>query len=127
MPTVSLLLGQGTGGGGLALLPADVTLAAQHAWLSPLPPEGASAILFRDASRAGEMARRQKISASDLMDIGVVDWIIPERPDAAVEQRSFCRRTGEWIAYALATALALPPESRLERRAERYLPSPSGG
>jgi acetyl-CoA carboxylase alpha subunit len=37
-PTLSLMLGQGTGGGALALLPADRVVAAQHAWLSPLPP-----------------------------------------------------------------------------------------
>src|SRR6478735_8019878 len=44
-PPVSVLLGQGAGGGALALLPADRTIAAQHSWLSPLPPEGASAIV----------------------------------------------------------------------------------
>ena len=45
-PTLSVLLGQGTGGGALALFPADRTIAAQHGWLSPLPPpEGASAIV----------------------------------------------------------------------------------
>lgn len=37
-PTLSVLLGQGTGGGALALFPADRTIAAQHGWLSPLPP-----------------------------------------------------------------------------------------
>src|SRR5205085_9623732 len=40
VPTVSVILGQGTGGGALALLPAQVVVAAQNAWLSPLPPEG---------------------------------------------------------------------------------------
>ena len=39
-PTLSVLLGQGTGGGALALFPADRTIAAQHGWLSPLPPRG---------------------------------------------------------------------------------------
>jgi acetyl-CoA carboxylase carboxyl transferase subunit beta len=42
------MLGEGSGGGALALLPADRVVAAQHAWLSPLPPEGASAIVHRD-------------------------------------------------------------------------------
>ena len=41
-PTLCLMLGEGNGGGALALLPADRVVAAQHAWLSPLPPEGAS-------------------------------------------------------------------------------------
>ncbi len=47
-PTLCLMLGEGNGGGALALLPADRVVAAQHAWLSPLPPEGASAIVHRD-------------------------------------------------------------------------------
>ena len=56
-PTLCLMLGEGNGGGALALLPADRVIAAQHAWLSPLPPEGASAIVHRDLDHAPEMAR----------------------------------------------------------------------
>ena len=51
-PTLCLMLGEGNGGGALALLPADRVIAAQHAWLSPLPPEGASAIVHRDVDHA---------------------------------------------------------------------------
>ena len=51
-PTLCLLLGQGAGGGALALVPADRVIAAQHAWLSPLPPEGASAIVHRSTEYA---------------------------------------------------------------------------
>ncbi|MDT5113738.1 MAG: acyl-CoA carboxylase subunit beta, partial [Mycobacterium sp.] len=47
-PTVSVLLGQGSGGPALAMVPADRVLAALHGWLAPLPPEGASAIVYRD-------------------------------------------------------------------------------
>ena len=46
-PTVSVLLGQGSGGPALAMVPADRVLAALHGWLAPLPPEGASAIVYR--------------------------------------------------------------------------------
>lgn len=66
-PTVSVLLGQGTGGGALALLPADRTIAATHAWLSPLSPEGASAIRYRTVDRAPEMAEQQHVDASSLL------------------------------------------------------------
>ena len=48
VPTVSVILGQGCGGGALALLPAQVVIATQNAWLSPLPPEGASVIRHGD-------------------------------------------------------------------------------
>jgi len=59
-PTISVLLGQGTGGAALALLPADRTIAAEHAWLAPLALEGASAIVYRDTSHAAELAARSQ-------------------------------------------------------------------
>ncbi|MBF6190634.1 carboxyl transferase domain-containing protein [Nocardia sp. CDC186] len=119
-PTVSVLLGQGTGGGALALLPADRVLAATHGWLAPLPPEGASAIVFRDTDHAAELAAAQRISAADLLEDGVVDRIVPEHPDAADEPIDFARRMVAAIARELADLRALPePEVRAARHA-RY-------
>lgn len=77
-PTLCLLLGQGAGGGALALLPADRVLAARHAWLSPLPPEGASAILYRTTERAYEVAARQGVRSADLLAAGIVDRVVEE-------------------------------------------------
>ena len=79
VPTVAVLLGQGCGGGALALLPARQVVAAEHAWLSPLPPEGASVIVHGDTTHAEEMANRQQIRAVDLAAIGTVHRIVPER------------------------------------------------
>ena len=84
-PTVSVLLGQGSGGPALAMVPADRVLAALHGWLAPLPPEGASAIVFRDVDHAPELAAAQGIRSADLLRNGIVDAIVPERPDAADE------------------------------------------
>ena len=98
-PTLCLMLGEGNGGGALALLPADRIIAAEHAWLSPLPPEGASAIVHRDLDHAPEMARAQQVRAIDLHRLGIVDRIVPERPDAAEEPEEFCRRVGQVLEY----------------------------
>ncbi|MGK8521958.1 carboxyl transferase domain-containing protein [Nocardia asteroides] len=119
-PTVSVLLGQGTGGGALALLPADRVLAATHAWLAPLPPEGASAIVFRDIDHAPELAAAQRISAADLLADGVVDRIVPEFPDAAEEPVDFARRMVAAIARELATLRARPESEVLAARHARY-------
>jgi acetyl-CoA carboxylase carboxyl transferase subunit beta len=118
-PTLSLMLGEGNGGGALALLPADRVVAAQHAWLSPLPPEGASAIVHRDTAHAPEMARAQKVRALDLHALGVVDRVVAEKPDAAEEPEEFCRRVGAVLAHELAGLLARGPGSPAERAA-RY-------
>jgi acyl-CoA carboxylase subunit beta len=81
VPTVSLLLGQGCGGGALALLPAARVIAAESAWLSPLPPEGASAIVHHDTDHAPEMAGRQRIGARDLLAAGIAQRIVAEPAD----------------------------------------------
>lgn len=81
VPSVAVLLGQGCGGGALALLPARTVIAAQHAWLAPLPPEGASAIRYGDTSHAAEIAAAQHVRAVDLAAGGTVHRLVPERPD----------------------------------------------
>jgi acyl-CoA carboxylase subunit beta len=119
-PTLCLLLGEGTGGGALALLPADRVIAAQHAWLSPLPPEGASAIVHRDLAHAPEMARSQKVRSVDMRASGIVDRIVAERPDAADEPEEFCLRLGAVLRYELAELLQRDRGSLVAGRAARY-------
>lgn len=119
-PTVCVMLGEGNGGGALAFLPADRVIAAQHAWLSPLPPEGASAIVHRDTDHAPDIAREQLIRAIDLRERGVVDRIVAERPDAAEEPEEFCRRMGAVLEHEIAAVLAAGPGS-VGDRARRYL------
>jgi acyl-CoA carboxylase subunit beta len=119
-PTLCLLLGQGAGGGALALVPADRVIAAQHAWLSPLPPEGASAIVHRSTEYAAQMAADQGVRSLDLLRSGIVDRIVAERPDAADEPADFCARVGQVLAYELITLLGLDSAHRLEQRRLRY-------
>ncbi len=119
-PTVSVLLGQGSGGGALALLPADRVLAAGHAWLAPLPPEGASAIVFRDTEHTPELAAAQRIRAAELLADGVVDRIVPEYPDAADEPTAFARRMVDAIAGELAGLRGRPSEQLRADRRLRY-------
>lgn len=80
-PTISLLLGQGCGGGALALLPARRVLATSQAWLAPLPPEGASAIRHGTVDHAAAMARSQRITAAELHAEGIVHRVVDEDPD----------------------------------------------
>ncbi|MDP3893187.1 carboxyl transferase domain-containing protein [Nocardioides sp.] len=119
-PTLCLMLGEGNGGGALALLPADRVIAAQHAWLSPLPPEGASAIMHRDLAHAPEMARAQRVRAIEMAELGIVDVIVAEKPDAADEPEEFCARVGAVLSHELATLLANGPGT-VEERTRRYL------
>jgi acetyl-CoA carboxylase carboxyl transferase beta subunit len=119
-PTVSVLMGQGSGGPALAMVPADRVLAALHGWLAPLPPEGASAIVYRDTAHAPELAAAQGIRSVDLLRAGIVDAIVPEHPDAADEPVEFCERMGRAIAGELHRLTEVPEQQRYDDRLARY-------
>ncbi|HJQ42880.1 MAG TPA: carboxyl transferase domain-containing protein [Jatrophihabitantaceae bacterium] len=78
---VCVLLGEGGGGAALAFVPAQHVVAAQSAWLAPLPPEGSSAVLHRDVAHADEAARAQHITAADLHAAGRVQTVVAESAD----------------------------------------------
>ncbi|MGH3597186.1 MAG: carboxyl transferase domain-containing protein [Mycobacterium sp.] len=119
-PTVSVLLGQGSGGPALAMVPADRVLAALHGWLAPLPPEGASAIVFRDTAHAAELAAAQGIRSADLLASGIVDVVVPEYPDAADEPVEFTNRLSDAIAAELYALRGMPDGERMTARLRRY-------
>jgi acetyl-CoA carboxylase carboxyl transferase subunit beta len=119
-PTVSVLLGQGSGGPALAMVPADRVLAAQHGWLAPLPPEGASAIVYRDTEHAAELAAAQGVRSVDLLRDGIVDAVIAEHTDAADEPQEFTGRMSAAIAAALYGLREMPDGERLTGRLARY-------
>ena len=97
VPSVSVLLGQGAGGAALALLPADRLIAARHAWIAPLPPEGASAVLHGTAERAADLAAAQHIRAADLVDL--VDVLVDDDAELPV---AMAREIGRQLRIAAA-------------------------
>ena len=113
---VSIMMGQGTGGAALALLPSDRVIAAQNSWLSPLPPEGASAIVHRTVEHADEMARSQHISCREMLAEGFVDTVVLENPDAADEPEEFCRRLALALQAELSALTRRPLQSLLTAR-----------
>jgi len=83
VPIVSAIIGEGGSGGALALGVADRVLMQEHAIYSVIAPEGAAAILYRDVSRAPEVAEALKITAADCLKLGVADTLVPEPAGAA--------------------------------------------
>jgi acetyl-CoA carboxylase carboxyl transferase subunit beta len=84
-PSVSVCVGEGGSGGALALAWADRLLVQRHAVFSVIAPEGAAAILERDAGRAPETAGLLGLTSTELRDLGVADALVDESP-GAVEQ-----------------------------------------
>ena len=114
------LMGPGTGGIALALVPADRIVASSNAWLAHLPPEGASAIVFRDTDHAPELARAQGIRAVDLMAARIVDRIVPEPADLGSDGQEWCQELGRVLHDAVVRVVALPQTARLAARHRRF-------
>lgn len=112
IPTVSVLVGEGSGAGAIALIAADAMIALEHAWLAPIDPEAASAILYRNTEAAAQMARGQAADVEALWDEGIVDTIVPEAP--TVERTS--AMLVDAVAHALRRTSAIPPDERLLAR-----------
>jgi acetyl-CoA carboxylase carboxyl transferase alpha subunit len=83
VPIVSAIIGEGGSGGALALGVSDRVLMLKHAIYSVISPEGAAAIIYRDAGRAEEISRALKLTAHDCRSLGVIDGIVPEPEGAA--------------------------------------------
>ena len=122
-PTVCALLGEGGGGTALALLVADRVLCAEHAWLAPLPPEGAAEVLHKTTARADEVAEALGAGSAALVRHGIADRIIPEYPDAADEPEAFMRRVGAALEEEIATLRAADATQRLAARAASHRPA----
>jgi acetyl-CoA carboxylase carboxyl transferase subunit alpha len=78
VPVIAVITGEGNSGGALALGVADRMLMLENAYYAVLSPEGFASILWKDPSRRGEACDVMKLTAQDLMDLGVIDEIIPE-------------------------------------------------
>lgn len=83
VPTVAMVIGEGGSGGALALGLADRILMLEHAIYSVISPEGAAAILYRDAGRAEEVVPALKLTSHDCLSLGVVDLVVPEPEGSA--------------------------------------------
>ncbi|MEU0478823.1 carboxyl transferase domain-containing protein [Streptosporangium sp. NPDC006013] len=84
VPTATVLLDRGAGGGALALMGADRSAAVEGAWLSPLPPAGTATLLFGDPTRVRDAAEVQRIGARQLLEDGVVQELLgPGAADGA--------------------------------------------
>lgn len=78
VPVIALITGEGNSGGALALGVADRVLMLENAVYSILSPEGFASILWKDAARHEEACQLMKLTAPDLLELGVVDSVIPE-------------------------------------------------
>jgi acetyl-CoA carboxylase carboxyl transferase subunit alpha len=120
VPIIVVVCGEGGSGGALGIAVGDRVLIQQFAIFSVIPPEGCSAILWRDANRKVEAASALKLTAPDLLKAGIVDEIIEEPVGGAHQDPVLAaQRVDEAITRVLAEVAAMPAAVRLDRRYER--------
>ena len=120
VPMVALVTGAGGSGGAVAIAAANRVLMLENAVYSVISPEGCASILWRSPTHAPDAAEAMKITAADLLQLGVIDRVIYEPPGGAHrDPASTFRRTATALAEELgALASRTPGELRAERRAK---------
>jgi acetyl-CoA carboxylase carboxyl transferase subunit alpha len=77
-PVVSIVIGEGGSGGALGIGVADRVLMMEYAYYSVISPEGCAAILWKDGERSPEAAETLRLTSKDLLELGLIDGVIPE-------------------------------------------------
>ena len=117
VPVIAIIIGEGGSGGALALAVADKVWMLENSIYAVLSPEGFASILWKDGSRAMEAAELMKITSHELLDMGVVDKVIPE---ARLSNQDLLYAVKQEIVAELANLSQLPLEQLLEARYQRF-------
>jgi acetyl-CoA carboxylase carboxyl transferase subunit alpha len=122
VPFVATIIGEGGSGGAIAIAAADRVLMLEHAIYSVISPEGCASILWRSATHANEAAEALRLTAQDLLVLGVIDEIIAEPPGGAHRARlEVMAQLGHAIEKNLNELMALEPGKLIKNRHEKYL------
>jgi len=121
VPIVVTVTGEGGSGGALAVGIGDRILMLEHAVYSVISPEGCAAILWKDQGRKEEAAAAMRITAPELLRLGVIDAIVPEPLGGAhADPQEACMRVGEAIAKALRELSRIAPDKLVTERRKRF-------
>lgn len=121
VPIVVVIIGEGASGGAIAIAVGDRILMQENAFYSVISPEGCASILWRDASKASDAAEALKLTASDLLEFGIIDKIIPEPLGGAHRN---LKKAAELLKAAILESLELieqySPSEIMQLRWEKF-------
>ena len=122
VPIIAVVIGEGGSGGAVAIATANRVYMLEHAIYTVASPEAAASILWRDSARAMDAATNMKITAQDLLKLGIIDGIIAEPIGGAHRDGSeVMRATGDTIVGALVAYDHLSPAEIRKERREKFL------
>ena len=121
VPIINIVIGEGASGGALGIGVGDKIICFENTWYSVISPEGCASILFRDPSRAEEAADAMKVTAKDLMELGIADTILPE-PEGGTHMHY--DQAASILKHALIDYISelnkIEPENRILNRIEKF-------
>jgi acetyl-CoA carboxylase carboxyl transferase subunit alpha len=126
-PLISVIVGEGGSGGAVALAAANKVLMLEHSVYSVISPEGCASILWKDAAgkgdnKAPDAAEAMRISAQDLLELGVIDSIIPEPVGGAHRDIGLTvERLGDAVESAIRELEHLSSNELKRQRREKFL------
>src|SRR5882762_9286680 len=121
VPIIAAVIGEGGSGGALGIGVADRVLILENAYYSVISPEGCAAILWKDRSAASKAAEALKITAKHLLELGLVDEIVPEPLGGAHQDPAAIAETlRDYLARHLDKLLSLSAEERLKARYDKF-------
>ena len=122
VPLVASILGEGGSGGAVALAAGNRVLMMEHAVYSVISPEGCASILWRTADKAADAAEAMKVTAQDLLTLGVIDTIVPEPLGGAHRDPALAIDTlGDAIEAALAELVGRDAAELRRDRRQKFL------
>ncbi len=122
VPIISIIIGEGGSGGAIAIATANKVLMLQHSIYSVISPEGAASIIWRDDKYREDAATAMKITAADLLELGIIDVIVPEPMGGAHRDRDATTNAAkEAIETALAEFDGQKPEQIRQQRHDKFL------
>lgn len=121
VPILSVVIGEGGSGGALALGVSDRILMLEHSVYSVISPEGCAAILWDNPAKIPDAAMALKITAQDLMGLGIIDEIVPEPLGGAHrEPKAVCDRVAKALTNQLFQLLDLPHNELINQRDSKF-------
>ncbi|MBV9749680.1 MAG: acetyl-CoA carboxylase carboxyltransferase subunit alpha [Acetobacteraceae bacterium] len=122
VPIVATIIGEGGSGGAIALATGDQVLMLEHAIYSVISPEGCASILWRDSSQAPVAAEALRLTANDLLSLGIVDQVIAEPVGGAQRMpEQTVASVGEAIGTALDALRGMDAAALQARRQDKFL------
>ena len=122
VPLISAVIGEGGSGGAIALAAANKVLMLENAVYSVISPEGCASILWRSGDQVQDAAEAMKLTARDLLELGVVDEVIPEPVGAAHRfPGSVISALGDAVEGVLDELMELDPAALCRQRHEKFL------